>query len=399
MKVATQRRIDQIVGSFLCRLFSLWPKRRPRLFQPVKPEKILVILLSEMGSLVLARPMFERIRKKYPAASVYVLVFERNREMINLLDIVSSANILTIRDHGILRMAVDSLRALRKLRSYPVDTVIDCELFSRISSIYAFLSGAAVISGFHPHTQEGLYRGGHMNRPVLYNPYIHIARQFIHLADALEATGRPLVKQTVSEPIPPPPRVKIGPEETAQMENRIRADFPALLLDRFILLYPGGGLLSMRAWPLSNYCRLAGHLNAAGYSIGVIGMQEDRKLARTIGEYCRFQQFADLTGYTESIRDLLVLFHLSRLLITNDGGPGHFSALTPMPVVILYGPETPVLYGPINENACTFYAHLSCSPCLTAYNHRNSPCDGDNVCLQSISVESVLKKIYEILGP
>ena len=41
---------------------------------------------------------------------------------------------------------------------------------------------------------------------------------------------------------------------------------------------------------------------------------------------------------------------------------------------------------------------LSCSPCLTAYNHRRSPCDGNNVCLKSISPEEVLAAANELLG-
>jgi hypothetical protein len=56
-----------------------------------------------------------------------------------------------------------------------------------------------------------------------------------------------------------------------------------------------------------------------------------------------------------------------------------------------------VLYGPLGGDAHVFYRSVSCSPCLTAYNHRNSPCDGDNLCLKSILPEEVLEKALEIL--
>ena len=49
----------------------------------------------------------------------------------------------------------------------------------------------------------------------------------------------------------------------------------------------------------------------------------------------------DLTGYTRSISELLALFHVARLLVTNDGGPGQFAALTPIWTLMLFGPETP----------------------------------------------------------
>lgn len=58
----------------------------------------------------------------------------------------------------------------------------------------------------------------------------------------------------------------------------------------------------------------------------------------------------DLTGYTRSISELLALFHVARLLVTNDGGPGQFAALTPIWTVMLFGPETPALYDPKTKN-------------------------------------------------
>ncbi len=93
----------------------------------------------------------------------------------------------------------------------------------------------------------------------------------------------------------------------------------------------------------------------------------------------------------------MLIFHFSALLITNDGGPGHFAAMTPLPTIIFYGPETPLLYGPINDKALNLFLGLSCSPCVTAYNHRKSPCDGDNLCLKKIEPDQVLSKALEIL--
>ena len=49
------------------------------------PKRILVILLSEMGSLVLAHPMFMRLKQQYPEAPIHVLMFAKNREVLDLL--------------------------------------------------------------------------------------------------------------------------------------------------------------------------------------------------------------------------------------------------------------------------------------------------------------------------
>ena len=106
----------------------------------------------------------------------------------------------------------------------------------------------------------------------------------------------------------------------------------------------------------------------------------------------------DLTGYTETVRDVAVLLHLGVLLITNDGGTGHMASLTPIASIVLFGPETPVLYGSLSPRAINLHKPLSCSPCLTAYNHRRSPCDGNNVCLKSISPEEVLAAAAALIG-
>jgi hypothetical protein len=58
---------------------------------------------------------------------------------------------------------------------------------------------------------------------------------------------------------------------------------------------------------------------------------------------------------------------------------------------VLFGPETPALYGSIG-NSIAITANLACSPCVSAANHRKTPCQ-DNVCMQAITVAQVLEKV------
>ena len=101
---------------------------------------------------------------------------------------------MTIDDSSFLQFIADSFRFIIAARRMKIDAVVDCELFARISSILSFCSGATLRAGFHPYHQEGLYRGGFINRPVAYNPYHHISRQFVMLADALSSDTVPGVK-------------------------------------------------------------------------------------------------------------------------------------------------------------------------------------------------------------
>ncbi|MHB8834595.1 MAG: glycosyltransferase family 9 protein [Candidatus Methylomirabilia bacterium] len=397
MNIDVLRQVDRWVGVPLCRLVSLIPGSGAKPRGTIRVRRILVILLSEMGSLVLAEPMFRELRRRFPEAALYALLFEKNRELLELLDVMPQGNIVTIDDAtagGFLR---GSLRAVRLMRRLGIDTVIDGELFTRVSSLFAYLSGARLRVGFHRHTQEGLYRGDFINRPVLYNPYQHFAHQLLTLADAVGSESRPAGKRVVPSGRPTVSPVAFGEQEIVAMKGRFSGDFPGVDLRKLVLLQPGGGALPIRAWPVEHYAHLSQSLSAAGYSLAIIGPPEDRVVARAIAGAAAEAGCLDLTGYTRTLRELLLLFHLAPLLIANDGGPAQFSALTPIPAVVLFGPETPFLYGSLNPRAVSVCRLYSCSPCISAYNHRKTPCDGDARCLREISPELVLGEALKLL--
>jgi lipopolysaccharide heptosyltransferase II len=364
------------------------------------PKNILVILLSEMGSLVLAHPMFMRLKQQYPEASIHVLMFAKNREVLDLLGVVPRENVLTLDDGSLKSLIRDSLKAILAMRTRKIDAVIDCELFARISSIFSYLSGASLRVGFHRHTQEGLYRGSFINRPVMYNPYRHLTQQFLTMASALESTTDPVAKLFPDPYTGKTPILEISPEELEEVHKELHNFFPSIKDKKLVLIYPSGGILPIRAWPLKNYFQLSKALLDKGYAVGVIGMKGDREIAQAVVDQSKNPACVNLAGYTRTVRHLLAVFHRASLLVTNDGGPGQFAALTPqLPTIIFFGPETPVLYKSLGDNAYCFYRKLPCSPCLTAYNHRTSPCDGDNQCLKQITVEQVLAKSLEMLIP
>jgi ADP-heptose:LPS heptosyltransferase len=397
MNIKFQRAVDRFVGVPICGVLSLLARLGGKPRVPTAPRRLLVILLSEMGSLVLAQPMFLRLKEQYPGASIYVLVFGRNREVLDLLDVVPRENVLVLDDRSLKGLVRDAFLVLRALRALRLDVVIDCELFARVSSVFSYLSGAPLRVGFHRHTQEGLYRGSFINRPVLYNPYQHLSQQFLTMVAAIDSGTVPLGKCPPAPLPPPPPLVSFPLEELERTTTELHADYPAVKAKTLVLVYPSGGLLPIRAWPLENYFTLCKALLADGHAVGVIGLEKDRAFGRAVVEHCRDPRCVDLTGYTRSVRHLLALFHRAALVVTNDGGPGQFAALTPVPAIILFGPETPLLYGPLAKNVFCFHRALSCSPCLTAYNHRTSPCDGDNQCLKQIAPEQVLAKARAIL--
>jgi ADP-heptose:LPS heptosyltransferase len=391
------RKIDRWAGIPLCRIVSLVPGSRARLLDAGRVERILVIMLTEMGSLVLAEPMLRDLKRRYPVAALYALLFARNRELLELLDVIPPQNILAIDDGSVGRFLAGSLRAVRVLRRLGIDAVIDGELFARASCLLAYLCGARIRVGFHRHTQEGLYRGDFINRPVLYNPYQHFSQQLLTLAAAVDSETEPSGKRVVPDEPQAVTQIAFTGTEIAALRRQLAEDHPAIDLRKLVLLQPGGGLLPIRAWSVDNFVRVSAGLLEAGYDVAVIGPPEDREVARAIAGEVATAHCFDLTGFTRTVRELLQLLSMAQLLIANDGGPAQLSALVAIPAVILYGPETPVLYGSLNPRATRIHRPLSCYPCITAYNHRRTPCDGDTRCLKEISPDVVLAEALRLL--
>ena len=398
MQIGTQRAVDRWIGVPLCALLSLVNRLLPPRPAAPTPRRVLIILLSEMGSLVLAYPMMRWLRERYPDASLHMLMFAKNRQALELLDVIPPQNVLTLDDSSFGSFARESAAMVSKLRSMRFDVTIDCELFARISSVFSVLSNAPVRVGFHRLTQEGLYRGSFINRRVGYNPYRHLTLQLLSLAGAIDSTSTPVAKFPIVPPRLVPPRIVAAPQDLAAMQARLRHDHPGVAGRRLVLMYPGGGILPTRAWPADSYRALCRALLAEGYAIGITGLKEDRPLAQDLVLSCATPACVDLTGYTRDVRELLTLYQCAALLITNDGAPGQFSALVGIRTIVFFGPETPLLYGPLGNDAFSFFTGLPCSPCLTAYNHRRSPCDGDNQCLKRVTVDEVLGKARELLA-
>jgi hypothetical protein len=150
-----------------------------------------------------------------------------------------------------------------------------------------------------------------------------------------------------------------------------------------ILLNPNASdMLPLRQWPPDRYVELATRLLAQWPEIHVIftgapnEAQETDQLARKVNS----TRCTCLAGKT-TLRQLMVLYALSDILVTNDSGPAHFAALTPINVVTLFGPETPALFSAPSPRNLPMWAGLACSPCVNAYNNRQSTCR-DNQCMK-----------------
>jgi len=377
----------------LVKLFSLFAPR-----EKTKPRNVLFMELSEMGSAILADPAMCKARQTF-GAELYFCIFSKNRDSLLLLRTVKEENIFTIREDSLIRLASDTLKFLAWARKNNIDTVVDLELFSRFTALLAGLSGAKRIAGFFAFHNEGLYRGNMMTHKVAYNPHIHIAKNFIALVNALISDNGevPYSKTAIADSEIALAKVSPSEGEKERVWGKAKEQYQSLdkSAHHIVLMNPNASaLLPQRRWPLDKYARLITML--LDYDeravILITGSPAERDEMQTLVKAVNNPRCVNFTGKVE-FTELPILYSIATLMVTNDSGPAHFSAITDMPTFILYGPETPKLYGSLG-NSIPIYAGLACSPCVTAANHRKTPCR-DNVCLQVITE----KAVFDVVKP
>jgi ADP-heptose:LPS heptosyltransferase len=398
MKVDTMRQIDYYIGVPLCFLGSIF-QRLVRLLikNDMKPPKnILFIELSEMGSAILVDPAMRKLKKE-TGAELYFTIFKKNKPSLDLLGTIPNENIYIIREHNLFAFVIDTFKFFFWTRKRKIDAVIDLELFSRFTALLAGFSGAPYKIGFHAYYNEGLYRGDFLSHKVAYNPYIHIAKNFIALINALLSSKEEI----------PYSKTLIGDEEISLAKVNIVSEQKKTIQDivfnctsefntgknKIILINPNASeLLIQRRWPQPNYVRLIKMiLDKCSQAVVLItGDPHEREEVQRLKENVQNDRCVNFAGKV-TFAQLPLLYSISEFMVTNDSGPAHFAAITDMPTFVIFGPETPALYGSLGKTT-PIYAGLACSPCVSASNHRKTACM-DNVCLQVIKPDRVFTAI------
>jgi ADP-heptose:LPS heptosyltransferase len=156
-------------------------------------------------------------------------------------------------------------------------------------------------------------------------------------------------------------------------------------------------LLPLRRWPEENYIELAYRLLDArpDLAIALTGGPDEAEGAAALVNKIGHPRCFSMAGRT-SLRELLILYYVAEVMVTNDSGPAHFSSLTTMDCVTLFGPETPGLFGSRSSRAHLLWAATAFTPCVNALNNREAP-SNDNSCMEKIPIDDVYETVIGIL--
>lgn len=401
MQVNSMRILDRWAGVPLSvvltgfrKVGDLWPRRRDG-----APQRIVIIKLVEQGATVIAAPAIRQAIDMVGRDNVFFAVLTENRPILDLLELIPPENVLAIRGDGLFAIAIDTLRAIIRLRRERVDTAVDFEFFSRFSGALTYLSGAQRRIGFHSYAGEAGYRGDLMTHRVAYNIRLHASETYRMLIDAVPLDGTQLPtlgfmpKDTIEESSFTPIAADI-----ARVRVMLDERFAGKLRARLLLINANAGdLLPIRRWADERYVELAQRLlkSDASLCIALTGAPGERAGAEALASEIGSDRCVSVAGHT-TLTELFALYSQSEVMVTNDSGPAHYATMTSMDVVTLFGPESPNVFGARSERSHLLWAGIACSPCVNAFNQRVTKCR-NNLCMQAISVDEVFAKVTAVL--
>ena len=398
MNVDTMRAVDYyagvpltFVGTLLQKAAGLFTSRPYH-----KPRNVLLIELSEMGSAIIVDPAMRKLREQIHG-ELFFVIFSKNKVSLQLLGTVKEENIFTIDESGLMPLALSTLKFFRWCRDKKIDSVIDLELFSRFTALLSGFSGAINRVGFHSFHNEGLYRGDFLTHKVAYNPHQHIAKNFIALVDALmcDHDERPFMKRIIDDSETAIAKAEISETDRQEVRQIIAQKYRGFDPDTHPVILVNSNasdLLPQRRWDRDNYGAVITMILAYNPNAIVLltGAPAESEGAQALAERVGDPRCINFAGGVKFLQ-LPHLYSVSAFMLTNDSGPAHFASITDMHTFVIFGPETPALYGSLGPST-PIYAAMACSPCVSATNHRKTPCT-DNQCIQVITPEWVFNAI------
>ncbi len=358
-------------------LFS--PRRGPAAGQH---KRILLVKFWGIGNLAMALPAARAIKIKYPEVSLDILTLFMNREAAEAANLFDAIH--TVASDNAAVFIYQTLKSMLRLRLRAYDVTIDFEQFARYSALLCFLLGAPKRVGY---STQGQYRSRLYTHPFEYNNDLHIMQSFYSLAD-------------FGLSLPPRAPAVMAWRLDPQGAKQILAAGQASPDEVLVLMHAGTSINFIeRRWPEENFAALADRL-IEKYRVRVIftGKGAEARIARRAHQAMKSPQRVVEAGSGLSFSEYISLVALSDLVISADTAAVHLASSLGIPVVGLYGPNTPQLYGPWSDKSMFFYKRFSCSPCITNYNAKINTCrhpQGRGACMRAISVDEVFTAIAQ----
>jgi len=364
------------------------------------PRRILVRGVNWLGDAVMTTPALLRLREKFPTAHIALLGPEKLRNLW-LHHPALNETLAFAPGEGIFAIG-------KKMRAGKFDLALVLPNSPR-AALEVFAAGIPQRVG-HARpwrnfflTQTVLSRAGTVKmhkrsaeeiklliagtsklntQNSKFTASAHQINEYLHLAAALGANPEPLAPQLI-----------VTPDEIEAARKKfglVEVTAPVLGLN------PGAEYGPAKRWPAEKFIAAAKEISLRTNCIWVLlGGKSDAAITNQIESAIGNRQSAiNLAGKT-SLRELMALLKLCRVLLTNDTGPMHVAAALGTPVVVPFGSTSPELTGPGLPGDARHRLLKSTVPCAPCFLRE---CPIDFRCMNGISVERVVVAVLAALS-
>lgn len=339
-------------------------------------KKTLFLKIIGMGDAVLILPSIKAYKKEFPDIHVCVLTSQELTDVFSGENFIDELIIYDLfdKDSGLFGF----LKLIQKLRKIGFDCSIDCEQHLYLTTILSYLSGIPRRIGFsHPlHRRDYL-----LTDSVMFDDTKHMARTFLDLVQVFK------------------PRISFQQLERIAVTDKDREYADKLLegikrneQDFIVGIHPGTGRRAkMRQWQKNKFSQLADRLiKEMDVKVVFTGSISDADLVDDITRIMEMDSL-NLTGKT-NLKQLTALIEMFDLFISSDTGPMHIGPAMGTVTVGLFGPNTPVRYGPFGEGHLALYSPLNCSPCINIHLAELKNCSNP-ICMEKLSTDEVFFEV------
>lgn len=363
---------------------------------PASP-RILVRGTNWLGDAVMTTPALLRLRERFPAAHIALLIPEKLRDLW-VHHPALNQTITFAPDENVFAVG-------KRLRAGQFDLAIVLPNSPR-SALEPWLAGIprrigyarpwrdwllTLCLGSRPDAIKMQKRSVEeikslVNQPPGFRrrppPLAHQIHEYLNLVAALGANPEPL-----------PPQLAITPKEV----DAVTEKFGLENIVRPILgLNPGAEYGPAKRWPVDKFIAAAAEIQQrTNCTWLVFGGPADKALADHIESTIPSPPSAvlDLAGKT-SLRELMALLKFCQVLLTNDTGPMHVAAALGTPVVVPYGSTSPELTGPGLPSDPLHWLLKSDAPCSPCFLRE---CPIDFRCMNNIPIRQVVEAVLSAI--
>lgn len=370
MHLNIKKAIDLYIGGTLIIVLRpiviLFGKLLKRDHSLIPQGDITIIKLLGGGSLVIGLPALYAIKKAYPHHKLQILTTKSIAPFAKTLHIFDE--ILILDDSNILKLLTSSLSGLKKL--FRTDTIIDWEVYSRLTTIFALFSCARNRIGFYREDVKS--RTNFSTHLVFFNLYYGSWYFYEELS------------QLIGAQIPPYSEVRNHFKKFFPQQETKRSDAIKIGIGHSCSDLSKERMLTAKEWEEVFIKNINPHKK---YKVYFFGAPQDSSFSEKIIQQIKPKklpiEFFDRCGKTKLTESLQEMTQLDEFWAI-DSALLHYARLMNLKMLTFFGPTSPhSLLKPIpNINETINYKQVHCSPCVHVT--ESPPCKGDNICIKNL---------------